>query len=150
MDFKFIYTDEKSNDFIKLANDLNNYYISLFGDIALEYQKYNLLNETHYVYLVYKNSIAVGCGSFKIFDDMTVEMKRFFIEEKYRGLGLGSSIMKKLERLAKEKGYKKSILSTGLDMIDSINFYKKLNYKIIENYYPFISKSEDICMGKKL
>ncbi|MGL4670021.1 MAG: GNAT family N-acetyltransferase [Methanobacteriaceae archaeon] len=150
MDFKFIYTDEKSNDFIILANDLNNYYISLFGDLALEYQKYNLLTETHYVCLVYKNSIAVGCGSFKIFDGVTVEMKRFFIEEKYRGLGLGSSIMKKLERLAKEKGYKKSILSTDLDMIDSINFYKKLNYKIIENYYPFINKSEDICMGKKL
>ena len=150
MSFKFLYTDEKSEDFINLTEKINKYYLSLFGDQAIEYQNYNQINEKHYVCLVYKNSLAIGCGSFKIIDSETVEMKRFFIEEKYRSQKLGSKVMKKLEKIAKDKGYKKSILSTGTDMPKSINFYKKLNYKVIKNYYPYINYEEDLCLGKDL
>jgi GNAT superfamily N-acetyltransferase len=150
MTFKFVFTDEKSDDFINLVEKINEYYIDLFGNPYIDYQNYNEINEKHQVCIVYKNSLAIGCGSFKIRNNEIVEMKRFFIEEKYRGQQLGSKIMKKLEKLAKDKGYKKSILSTGLDMPKSINFYKKLDYKTIKNYYPYINPKEDICMGKDL
>jgi putative acetyltransferase len=150
MKLKFIITNEKNKDFIKLTNLLDDYYIDLFGDIALNYQKYNKINSNHDVCLVYLNNNPIACGSFKFYDEETVEMKRLFVLKEYQNQGIGQKILQKLEKLAKDKGYSFSILQTGVDMPAACNFYKNNNYEIIDNYDQFKGDSLVVCMKKEL
>lgn len=152
MKIEYILTDEKNEDFKKLTEELDNYYIDLFGDLALKYQPINKIKESHHVCLAYNYKTPIACSSFKIYNDETIELKRFYVIEKYQNKKIASKMLNILENLAKELGYNYSILETGAEELSKIpiNFYKKNNYEIIENYEPFIGDENVVCMKKKL
>ena len=66
----------------------------------------------------------VGCGSIKRYNKDTVEIKRMYVNPKSRGLGIATNVLKELELWAKELGYKKCILETGIRQVEAVNFYK--------------------------
>ena len=49
--------------------------------------------------------------------------------------GIGSSLIKKVEELAKQKNYKRIIVVTTNDNINALDFYQKRGYNIIKTYY---------------
>lgn len=69
-------------------------------------------------------------------DEKTVQIKTLAIYEKFRGIGLGHYLMKFIEEVAKEKGYKKAYL-TGREYAE--NFYKGLGYRPMGK--PFLYKT---------
>ncbi|WP_409200213.1 GNAT family N-acetyltransferase [Methanobrevibacter sp. DSM 116169] len=150
MEIKYLLTDDKNLDFQNLINKLEKYYISLNKDLALQYQDINKITKKHYVCIAYYNEIAIACGSFKIYDENTVEMKKFYVLSEYQNQGIGSNILKKLENHAKSLGYNKVLLETGCILPKAISFYKKRNYKIIENFDEFKDDENIVCMKKEL
>ena len=61
------------------------------------------------------------------------------VDPKYRGRGIGKSLLKAIEELLRDSGAKVIRLEVSEDNEVAINLYRKLNYEIvdrIEKYYP--------------
>jgi GNAT superfamily N-acetyltransferase len=55
-----------------------------------------------------------------------------------------------LENWAKELGYKKCILESGIRYIEAVKFYQKKGFQRIENYEQYKGKENSICFEKTL
>lgn len=78
---KFIYTDGRNQDFVKLCQLLDEYLNELAGGEAnrQQYIPYNTLDAIRDVVLAYDDSSSpIGCASFKFYDNKIAEVKRVF------------------------------------------------------------------------
>lgn len=148
LEYKFV--DGTNTDFMKLCQELDQEYIDIYGEIALKYQKYNTLEDIHNVIVAYINKEPVGCGSYKRYDSITIELKRVYVRQQFRRKGIAETIIQNLEANAKTKGFKNSLLETGIDMKKAITLYQKLGYSFIESYGDFVADPICVCLQKTL
>lgn len=150
MNIKVVVTDSSNTDFIGLIKLLDGDLSQRYGNLQQQYTKHNKLDFMKDVVLIYDEGTPAACGTFKEYDDETVELKRIFVLKELRGQGLGMLILKKLEELAKDKGYKYAVLETGIKQYEAIGLYKKNDYLETENYSPYIGNKNSTCMRKAL
>ena len=98
----------------------------------------------------FDNNIPVACASFKKFNDECAEVKRVFVKEEYRGMGISKELMEMLEKQAKERGFRYFILESGELLVSAMALYRKIGYRVIPNYGQYVDMDESICMKKKL
>ena len=139
-----VITNEKDPRFIELAKELDEEYFRRIGDKALKYQEYNDLKDPHIVVLALNWGNPIACGSLKVFDKDTIEIKRVYVKRRYRRKRIAYKLIKQLEKLAMEENFRYSVLVTGRENEAAINLYKKLDYEIIDNFGQF--KGDDICI----
>ena len=147
---ELIKTNSENIDFKNLVIKLDRFLKITDGDDHDFYNQYNGLDKIKHVIVAYQDKTPVGCAAFKPFDNNTVEIKRMFTTEAARGKGVATSILEQLEAWAKQLDYTNSILETGIRQIEAINFYKKCNYKITDNYGQYKGVKESICFKKAL
>lgn len=145
-----IRTNSNTKDFINLVKELDAYLKTTDGDEHEFYNQFNGINVLKHVVVAYSDSIPVGCGAFKTFNDSKVEIKRMYTSPEYRGNGIASKILDALEHWAKELGYAACILETGKRQQEAVAFYKKKNYKIISNYGQYIGMDNSLCFEKEI
>lgn len=150
MKIEIIRTDATNKDLIELIIHLDEYIRGKDGENHEFYPQYNTLQNVTGVVIAYVNKIAVGCGAFKGFNKNSVEVKRMFAKELYRGKEIAPLILSEIEKWAKELGYNFCVLETGKNMFSAINFYKKNGYSLIENYGHYVEAPNSICFKKKL
>lgn len=150
--FQFVKTNGEHKDFMELCQMLDDFLNEAVGGEKQrnQYNQYNTLESIHDVIVIYKDDEAVGAGAYKFFDEDTVEMKRIFIKEEYRGIGLGRELLLRLEADARIKGFRYGILETGDVLEAATASYKKNGYKVIPNYGQYADMPESVCMQKKL
>lgn len=90
---------------------------------------------------------AVGCGGLRLVTDDVCEIKRMYA--KYRGQGIGSEILHRLERYALEYGYKAIWLETRKVNENAVRFYLQQGYRVRSNYGKYVGRSEAICFEKR-
>ncbi len=71
---------------------------------------------------------AEGCGAVKWLADGTAELKRLFVSEAARGLGLGRRIMARLEAIAAARGVTTLYLETGPLNTEAVAMYRRRGY----------------------
>lgn len=149
---QLIVTEGTDERFKHLCSKLDDYLNMIVGgeQQRTQYTKYNQLDSIHDVVLIIEDDKAVGCGSFKKYDDQTAELKRVYVSEEYRGKRYGRVILEQLESIAKNKGYKSLILETGRPLEQAKNLYTNMGYKIIDNYGQYVDMKDSICMEKIL
>jgi len=147
---EIVYTDGKNKDFIELCRLLDENLDEIAGGRKQreQYVQYNTLEDINDVVLIYEDGIAVGCASFKYYDEGTAEVKRVFVRKEYRGRGISKQLMNFIEERAKGKGFSKLILETGALLVEAMGLYNKMGYKVIENYGPYKCMKDSICMEK--
>jgi GNAT superfamily N-acetyltransferase len=147
-----VYTDGRNLDFIDLCRQLDDNLDELVGGFEQRknYVQYNTLDNIHDVVLLYDDEKPCACASFKHYEEGTVEMKRVFICQEYRGKGVSKLLIQTLEALAKERGYRKMILETGKPLIAATKLYLNMGYEIIDNYGQYKNMALSICMSKEL
>ncbi len=152
VELEFVHTDGNAEDFQQLCEELDAELDRLVGGRTArsQYVKYNLCEEVSDVVMVYHAGKPVGCGGFKMYDDEHAELKRIYTEPQYHGMGLGEEIIRRLEALAKIKGYRWCILETGEILEAACHIYRKLGYHIIPNYGPYTDMPESVCMERKI
>ena len=150
MNIKTIRTNSKNKDFINLVKELDVYLKITDEDEHDFYNQYNSIDVLKEVVVTYVSENAVGCGAIKKFDNSIVEVKRMFVSLDNRGTGVAQKILQELETCAKELGYKKCILETGVRQVEAVKFYKKCGYKIIPNYGQYQGMENSICFEKKI
>ena len=118
-----------------------------------KYKQYNQLDEIKAV-VVYCDGTVAGAGAIREYqyDDIenATELKRIFVREGFQGKGIGTRLVLELLEWAKDLGYKKVILETGELLQESCHVYRKVGFEVIENYGPYVSMAESLCMQKML
>lgn len=150
--YRFVKTDGEDPEFVKLCSKLDENLDEIVGGKIQrqKYVKYNQRDSIHDVIIVYKGEEAVACGSYKFYDEQTVELKRIFADKSVRGTGVGKELVRRLEADAKIAGYRFAVLETGALLTEACGLYKKLGYHQIPNYGPYVNMPESLCMEKKL
>jgi len=143
-------TNSECPDFKRLTGELDIELCRIYNTNPEDYEEYNRITDLPTVVLAYANDDAVGCGCFKVIDEHTVEIKRMFIREAFRGKGVASEILAELETWAKELGYSEVILETGKGQPNAIRLYRKYGYEITENYNQYDDLQISVCLKKSL
>ena len=149
---KFQRVDGKNKDFVENCRLLDMDLDRRVGKKIErdKYQKYNQLDEIQEVIVVYEENRVIGGGAIRRYDDETIELKRVFVHTEYQGRGIGSRLVSLLIEWAAELGFRRMILETGELLAESCAVYKKLGFKVIPNYGPYVNMEESLCMAKPL
>ena len=148
--FELKRTNNEDPDFIYLVPLLDKDLRNRYQDLQDQYDQHNVLVNVDTVVIAYVDGKPAGCGCFKQFDDVSVEMKRMYVKPEYRRQGISSAILNELEAWARESGYTEAVLETGDRQDEAIALYKKQGYQSIPNYPPYEEMETSICMKKWL
>ena len=143
-------TNSADKDFINLVKELDADLAIRDGDDHAFYARYNKIDSLNHVLVIYLDDIAVGCGAMKEVEKEAMEIKRMFVLPMYRKKGLATKILYQLEIWAKESGYKKCVLETGLRQPEAIALYRKNKYQQIPNYGQYAGVKNSVCFEKRL
>ncbi len=73
-------------------------------------------------------SEPVGCGALKFHHDEPTEIKRMWVDETARGLGLGRRLLAELEARAAANGARVVRLETNRALVEAISLYRSAGY----------------------
>jgi GNAT superfamily N-acetyltransferase len=95
-------------------------------------------------------SEPVASGGFRRHADGVAEIKRMYVVEDHRGIGLARRMLAELETRAAEAGYARTVLVTGLAQPEAIALYQSSGYASIEPFGPYKDSDLVRCFGKDL
>lgn len=144
------HTDSHHSDFKLLVKELDNTLAVTDGDDHAFYDQFNKLDHLNNVIVAYEDGIPVGCAALKKYDTQSMEIKRMYTRNNYRGKGIASSILNELENWTAALGFKRCILETGVNQREAIALYKKSGYELIKNYGPYAGVENSFCFEKKV
>lgn len=148
MELRFV--SPSSKDYAMLAKKLDDYYISLVGDVHLRYAAVNNPKNMACIIVAYEGNTPMGCGCWKAVDDMTAEVKRIYVEPQYRRKGIASAIIELLETHILASGYTQVLLETARTTGDSKALYLSLGYREIPYYGSPAGAENCRCFLKEL
>ena len=76
----------------------------------------------------------IGTVGLKKTDEKTVELKAMYLDQSYRGKGLGRKLMNKVIDEAKRLGYKSIVLDSMSQYKSALKLYEKTGFKNTERY----------------
>lgn len=79
---------------------------------------------------------AIGCVALRPIEHGVAEVKRMFVDEAWRGRGVGRALMQAVIAGARERGYAMLRLGTLGDMVAAQGLYESLGFRPIERYRP--------------
>jgi putative acetyltransferase len=100
--------------------------------------------------VAFKGDQPIGCGAIRPLDGQAVELKRFFVEREFRGMGAAAAILMHLESTAVQQGYRYIRLETGPEQPESLRFYSKHGYYEIPRYGPYVDCHSSMCFEKAM
>ncbi len=88
------------------------------------------------LFLIQVENQSAGCVALRRIDGEICEMKRLYLRDGYRGLGLGKMLIERLIKEAGEIGYKKMRLDTlPAKMPRAVKLYEFYGFRKIKPYY---------------
>ncbi len=93
---------------------------------------------------------AVGCVALRPISAEIAEVKRMYVRLAMRRGGVALRLMQRLEEIARENGFRKLWLETGLGQPGAIRFYEGLGYERIAGYGDYANDPANVCYGKML
>jgi putative acetyltransferase len=145
---RIIRTTSENADFQELVQALDKDLAIRDGEEHAFFAQFNKIQMIKHVVLLYKQDTAIACGAIKEYDPNTMEIKRMYVPPQFRGNGYASLVLKELELWAKELGYKKCILETGLKQPEAIRLYEKNAFIKIPNYGQYAGVENSVCFEK--
>jgi N-acetylglutamate synthase-like GNAT family acetyltransferase len=91
------------------------------------------------------DGIPIGVGRAHFLSESEAQIRSISVEEDWKGKGIGSIILKELEKIVTEKGARRIIIHARNSAIE---FYKKNGYKTVEPSYTLFGEIEHTLMEK--
>lgn len=145
-----IQTNSQNLQFRKLVEELDKEIEIRYVDDHEFFSQFNSIDKIKYVVLALDGNTAIGCGAIKEYSEDTLEVKRMFVREEFRGRGIAAMILGELENWTLQLGYSKCILETGEKQPEAIRLYQKCKYQAIPNYGQYIGVKASRCFEKHL
>jgi DNA-binding MarR family transcriptional regulator len=76
----------------------------------------------------------IGCGALKFHDGLPTEIKRMWIDESARGLGIGRRLLDELEAYAARSGSRVVRLETNRTLTEAVALYRAAGYLEVEPF----------------
>lgn len=143
-------TNSEDPDFQRLVKALDADLAVRDGAEHAFYAQFNKIDMIKNAVVAFVENEAGGCGAVKEYDEHTMEIKRMYVQESWRGKGIASSVLNALELWSKELGYRKCVLETGKKQPEAIALYTKSGYKVIPNYGQYTGVDNSICFAKDI
>lgn len=150
MNLTFKNSTSSDQDFKSLVKLLDRDLSVRDGDEHDFYHQYNGIENLSNVIVIYDGNLAIGCGAIKKYNESTVEVKRMFVLNEYRGRRIATTLLEKLESWAKDLGFSRLILETGMRNPEAIALYRRAGYKTIDNYDQYIGRENSVCFAKPI
>lgn len=89
-------------------------------------------------FLARRDGEVVGCGAYRRRSDEVCEMKRLFVPDRFRGLGIGRKLSAAIIAGAREERFKLMRLDTAAQMSEAVALYEASGFKRCAPYneYP--------------
>ena len=84
----------------------------------------------------YHEGQPAGCVAMRDLGDGACEMKRMYVVEQFRGLGIGRALAASIIEAARRAGHRRMLLDTGRHQHDAIRLYESLGFTPIPPYAP--------------
>ena len=84
--------------------------------------------------IAYLRDEPIGCGAVKHPPDRPSEIKRMWVAESARGLGIGRRLLGELERLVGVAGAAVVRLDTNKSLVEAISMYRSAGYRAIPRF----------------
>jgi DNA-binding MarR family transcriptional regulator len=76
----------------------------------------------------------VACGAVQSIDSATGEIKRMWVDDRWRGCGLGGRMLRRLEEESRALGHEHVRLDTNSVLTEAIAMYEAAGYRPIQRY----------------
>ena len=93
---------------------------------------------------------AVGCGGLTVYSGDELELKRMYVVPAARGRGVSRLLLRELERLAVQRGYRAIRLETGTQQPEAIRLYRSAGYEPYRCWGPYADDPDSVCFRKEL
>jgi GNAT superfamily N-acetyltransferase len=98
----------------------------------------------------YLDDVPVSSGGWRARGDGSVEVKRMYVVEGFRGRGLARAMLAELELTAKQAGHRRIILETGDKQPEALALYQSSGYTPIPKFGVYAKWDSSIHLGKSL
>ena len=89
------------------------------------------------LFLAYADQKLAGCAALRKLEPGACEMKRLYVRDEFRGLGVGRLLVDQLFASAREIGYKAIRLDTYPEKMGrAVDIYRRYGFREIPAYYP--------------
>lgn len=88
------------------------------------------------LYIALLNDQVAGCVALRRNNHESAELKRLFIRNGFRGLGISKRLIQKVIQESLDIGYHSILLDTLDTMMPAISLYKSFGFEEIKAYYP--------------
>jgi ribosomal protein S18 acetylase RimI-like enzyme len=85
--------------------------------------------------LAKQDGIPAGCVGLRKIEGRYCEMKRLYVRPKFRGMGLGKALCRRIIQKGRQLGYTKMLLDTLSTMMDAQALYRSHGFKDTVPYY---------------
>ena len=89
-------------------------------------------------------------GLTRLGTSMTGEIKRMYVADQVRGLGLARAMLAHLEDSARAAGVEVLVLSTGAPQVAAVGLYGSSGYRLVEPFGYYADSPNVRCFGKRL
>lgn len=104
--------------------------------------------EKESIHIMVKDNLSVvGVGRAHFNSDTEAQIRCMAVDDGYQGKGIGSLILKELEKRVKEKGAKSIVLNARES---AVPFYKKHGYVIVDKAHTLFGVIPHFKMSKKI
>ena len=86
------------------------------------------------LFLARLNGVAIGCVALRRFDATRCEMKRLFVRDEFRSLGVGRILAEHLVTEATAMGYASMVLDSLQRMPSALTLYETMGFREIAPY----------------
>jgi putative acetyltransferase len=133
-----------------LINQLDAYQIDLYGIEKCNLETPEaLVHNQAYMIGAYAGDALIGIGGIKIYDTYA-EVKRMFVDNKFRGKAIARLILEQLENYALRKGITKVFLETGKLHVEALGFYRKNGYSEVEKFGEYFPNEVSVYFSKEM
>ena len=131
----------------QLIRELDAYLSPMYPEESQHgYSIEELVEQKVEFFVLYHDERPAGCAGIQFFPDPAEpsgtygELKRMYVRDQFRGLGLGKTLLRHIERVAIERGVVILRLETGIHQPEAIGLYESSGFRRVP---PFGEYRED-------
>ena len=131
----------------QLIRELDAYLSPMYPEESQHgYSIEKLVEQKVEFFVLYHDERPAGCAGIQFFPDPAEpsgtygELKRMYVRDQFRGLGLGKTLLRHIERVAIERGVVSLRLETGIHQPEAIGLYESSGFRRVS---PFGEYRED-------
>lgn len=130
---------------LHLFSEHDDYMIDFLGDDKKYYTRYSESENIEAVWVVVEDDISAGCIAYRKKEEGIGEVKRLFLEERYRGRGIAGELLKTVENYAKEQGCRKLFLDTRITLEPAVSLYRAFGFEVVFQQGLYVQMEKNIA-----